>query len=47
MLGLRLAACGTTMSAEDRDFDSMDDPPLDDRCPVCQGEFAGGRAGAE
>ena len=45
MIGMRLAVCGTTMSGEDRGFDSQEDPPLDDRCHACQGEFAGGRAG--
>ena len=45
MLGMRLAVCGTTMAGEDRGMDRMEDPPLDDRCPACQGELVGGRAG--
>ena len=44
MLGLYLAACGTTTSAKVRGIDRMEDPPLDDRCPVCQGELVAGRA---
>ena len=45
MPGLRLAPCGTTMSAEDRGIDTMDDPPLDDRCPGCQGAWLRGETG--
>lgn len=45
LLGLHLAACGTTTSAEDRGIDEMDDPPLDDRCAACQGAYVAGRAG--
>ncbi len=38
VMGLRLAACGTTFSAEDRGVDEAEDPRLDDRCAWCQGE---------
>ena len=39
---LRLARCGTTMAGEDRGMDNLEDPPLDDRCAVCQGAYARG-----
>lgn len=45
VIGGYLAACGTMTSAEDRGIDRMEDPLLDDRCPVCQGEWMAGRAG--
>jgi hypothetical protein len=32
------------MSAEDRGMETVEDPPLDDRCPVYQGEWLRGRA---
>jgi hypothetical protein len=44
MLGLRLAACGATTSAEDRGIDYDDDQPRDDRCAACQGMFVRGEA---
>ena len=44
MRGLALAVCGTTMAREDRGFGFEADPPLDDRCPACQGEFIRGPA---
>jgi hypothetical protein len=39
VMGMRMAACGTTMNAEDRGFDEAGEPRLDDRCAVCQGMF--------
>jgi hypothetical protein len=39
-----MAACGTTMQAEDRGIDEADDPPLDDRRPSCHGMFVRGEA---
>jgi hypothetical protein len=44
MLGMHVAACGTTMKAEARGFDFDEDPPLDDRCAACQGEYRAGSA---
>lgn len=44
MAGLRLAACGTTMQAEDRGIGEMADPPRDDRCAACQGIYVRGDA---
>jgi len=46
MLGLRLTVCGSTIAAEDRGgIETLEDPPLADRCAVCQGEYAAGRVG--
>ena len=42
MLGLLLAMCGTTIASEGRGIDRMEDPPLDDRCAVCQGAWLRG-----
>lgn len=39
MLGLDLAICGTTIAIENRGRDYSEDPPLEDRCAVCQGTF--------
>ena len=45
LLGLRLMVCGTTTTVDDHGLDTIEDPPLDDRCPACQGEYIAGRAG--
>ncbi len=37
LLGMRQAICATTMSGEDRGFDTMEDPPVDDPLRVVSG----------
>jgi hypothetical protein len=39
-----VARCGTSANIEDRGIDRMEDPPLDDRCPRCQGAYQRGEA---
>lgn len=40
LLGLRLTICDSSLGAEDRGVDELEDPPLDERCPVCDGWLA-------